>query len=559
MSLPHLSSRNQTERVIGVARVALAASGLFAVWLDPSEPARFTALTYGLHAVYLFYSLMVLTALLLSRVTGPREPMFTHVVDIILSAVFQYLTFGPSSPFFVYFIFSVFCGALRWGWRGTLATATVVVLAYLGMAASMSGTIGPLEFEINRFIIRTVYLVVSAAILVYLGLHEERLRDEIERLAHWPVAAGGDIDLTARQNLAHAAEIVKAGLAAVVWERIEEPSLYLATWPEGKSPVTKQPPADLEPFVAEHLDQATFVSSDDLRSRPTLIVSDGAGTRMDHRSPALHPGIHRHVDGRGLASAPFATGRISGRVFFSNLGSPTAEIIPLTAVVARELGAALDQLHLTRQLQEIAASEERIRVARDLHDGVLQSLTGIRLEIRSLAGIGGIVDRIRDRLFAIERAIAIEQRELRLFIADLGPRSASHADTPLTARLYELRERISLQWKAPVTINVTQSGPIPEPIEQAVPLMVHEAIVNALKHGQPSRVAVSVDSAPHKLRIVVVDDGRGFPFRGRVDHTALVEGRVGPRSLLDRVVELGGEMSIESSDTGARVEMLLTL
>jgi DNA-binding NarL/FixJ family response regulator len=49
------------------------------------------------------------------------------------------------------------------------------------------------------------------------------------------------------------------------------------------------------------------------------------------------------------------------------------------------VGASLDQLHLTRQLQDFAASEERIWVARDLHDGVLQSLTGIRLELRAVA------------------------------------------------------------------------------------------------------------------------------------------------------------------------------
>src|SRR6185503_8866879 len=103
------------------------------------------------------------------------------------------------------------------------------------------------------------------------------------------------------------------------------------------------------------------------------------------------------------------TDRVSGRVFFSDLGPLALELVPLTEVVARELGASLDQLHATRQLQEIAAGEERIRVARDLHDGVLQSLTGIRLEIRSVAGLDGIADPVRDRLFALERALAIEQ------------------------------------------------------------------------------------------------------------------------------------------------------
>ena len=81
---------------------------------------------------------------------------------------------------------------------------------------------------------------------------------------------------------------------------------------------------------------------------------------------------------------------------------------------------------------------------------------------------------------------------------------------------------------------------IPERIERAVPLMVHEAVVNALKHGQPSRVAVSVQGAADELRVVVTDDGGGFPFRGLYDHAALAASKNGPKSLLDRVSALGG-------------------
>src|SRR5262249_10829745 len=156
--------------------------------------------------------------------------------------------------------------------------------------------------------------------------------------------------------------------------------------------------------------------------------------------------------------------------------------------VAREIGASLDQLFVTAQMKEIAASEERIRVARDLHDGVLQSLTGIRLELRAVAAALDEEPSARDRLFAIERALAIEQRELRLFIGGLGSGGPRDTDT-LERRLHALRERIALEWKMPVTIRYSpNTSPLPERIERAVPLMVHEAVVNALKHGQPSRV-----------------------------------------------------------------------
>ena len=233
--------------------------------------------------------------------------------------------------------------------------------------------------------------------------------------------------------------------------------------------------------------------------------------------------------------------------------------------MAREIGASLDQLHVTRQLQEIAASQERIRVARDLHDGVLQSLTGIRLELRSMAVSLEGESTSRDRLFAIERALAIEQRELRFFIGDLSPApvgdgEAARAEPTLSSRLELLRERIAAEWKVPVTIRVAHDlASLPPRIREAIAPMVHEAIVNALKHGQPSRVIVAVQPEPGGLRIIVSDDGHGFPFRGRYDHAELTRTNSAPISLLERITSLGGEMSIESTDTGSRVEMRLTL
>ena len=59
------------------------------------------------------------------------------------------------------------------------------------------------------------------------------------------------------------------------------------------------------------------------------------------------------------------------------------------------------------------------------------------------------------------------------------------------------------------------------------------------------------------MYLVVADDGGGFPFRGRYDHARLAASNVGPVSLRERVASLGGQMAIESGETGARVEILL--
>src|SRR5689334_9578442 len=121
---PHYFSPAHVERHIAMARVGLAAASLFAVWLDPAEPGRAVELTYSLHATYVAYSIAL--AMVMWRREGvERLPLITHGTDIVVASVFQYLTLGPSSPFFIYFVFALFSAALRWGPRGIVRTASV--------------------------------------------------------------------------------------------------------------------------------------------------------------------------------------------------------------------------------------------------------------------------------------------------------------------------------------------------------------------------------------------------------------------------------------------------
>jgi len=214
---------------------------------------------------------------------------------------------------------------------------------------------------------------------------------------------------------------------------------------------------------------------------------------------------------------------------------------------------------LAERARELAVREDRIRVSRDLHDGVLQALTGIRLELQAIADDCDAQPDTHARLLAIERALSIEQRELRLFIDELKPKAGAPIESgPITERLQEMCSRLAVEWRAPIAVQVNPPGlSLTEACEQNLRLMVHEAVVNALKHAHPSRVAVSIDSDDTELRIVVSDDGRGFPFRGRVEHEALVKRNAGPASLRDRVTALEGRMAVESNSAGSRVEFAI--
>jgi signal transduction histidine kinase len=556
--VPTRFSRARAERTIAATRVGIAAFSLYAIWLDPAEPARFTQVAYFLHIGYLAYS-AALAAVMWTRTSAGWLPITTHVIDIVFFSVLQYLTLGPSSPFFTYFIFSLFCGAVRWGWQGVLATAPAVVIAFVTMAASMSLTFGSSEFELNRFIIRGGYLIVVSVLLVYLGRHEARLREEIRRLAGWPATSGNDATVEIGRVVAHAARIVEARRAAVVWELEEEPRVQLAVWTPASFELTQHASSDLEPWVANGLADRAFVCTRESGGRAT-VSTDRASARTWIGDP-VHPRLRGLSGETTIASAPFRTERVSGRAFFGALGAEPIEALALVDVVAREIGASIDKCDMYERAHQVAIGEDRIRVARDLHDGVLQSLTGIRLELQSLASHIATepVHDVRDRLLTMERALATEQRELRFFIEDLQPvRAQARSGGNLGVRLEELTRQIAARWKTPVTLRLAGLPPaLPSEVQDAVPRMVHEAVVNALKHGRPSRVSVSVRGRDDGLSVVVADDGHGFPFEGRFDHAALVRQNLGPASLCERVASLGGDVSVDSSASGSKVEIRL--
>ncbi len=341
----------------------------------------------------------------------------------------------------------------------------------------------------------------------------------MRRVSGWQTPIGPDTGASVRQLLSHAAAVLGATAAAVAWEAEDEPRVYLAS-----------------------------------TSDPRAVVDDVSTLEWRHEPP--HAEIVSRIGDEAPASALFETDQVAGRLYFTGVPPGSTDLTPTLTLVAREVGNSLGQLQLSERLRQIAVHEDRIRVSRDLHDGVLQSLTGIRLELQAISDSAGPA---ADRLRALERALAIEQRELRLFIDELKPASRGMAEADAVAvRLSEMCSRFSAEWKVPVTVRVTPVDvALPRTIEQALRLMIHEGISNALKHSHPSRVHVDIETSGTHLKVAITDDGLGFPFRGRLEHEELAGFTAGPVSLRERVSALSGRLSVESRPTGSRVEFVI--
>lgn len=560
MAAPFLPTSRQ-ERLIGAGRVVLAASSLLAVWLDPSEPAKYAQIAYGLLVAYLVYAALVALAVARAQAVPTGWRLATHVVDLLFFSLFIYFTAGPASPFTAYFVFALVCATLRWQWRGTLWTAIACLVTFLGAGLYFGEVLHDPAFELHRFIIRGVYLGVVAVLLGYLGVHEARVREEMAALAVWPRGAEAEPASILGEVLPYAAGVVGAPDVVAVWTEGDEPWLELAAWHGGALSRERGAPDAYEPLVPEELTSASFLCSD-LAETPAAVLCSRNGRHERWRGAPMHGELARRFGALSVLSAPLRGDSVEGRLFF--LGKPrmTSDDLLLAEVVATVVCERLEHLHLAGRMRQAAATEERIRLARDLHDGVLQSMTGVALRLeaaRRQLEEGG--EAARGTVEEVQRLIALEQRDLRFFIQELKPagNGGRGREAELVPRLVELAQRIEREWDLRVEVDADGFGaPVPESLGREVYHLVREALVNAARHGEASSVVVRLQEQPGgAVAIDVMDDGRGFPFHGRYAGDALDALNLGPKSLRERVGALQGSLTVESSPTGSAVGIVL--
>src|SRR5436190_5359719 len=175
--------RVRVERVISFARLLVSAIALLAIWLDPTEPARYASLTYTLAGTYTVASLAVVVWLRRRSTFTGAEAVAAHVTDVAVAAALTLFTDGPNSPFFTFFVYTLLAAAYRWGLYETIftTTANAILLLVEGLLVDRYRAdlgFGAVEgdLDVNRLIMRVVYLWIIGMCVGYFGetAHQRR-------------------------------------------------------------------------------------------------------------------------------------------------------------------------------------------------------------------------------------------------------------------------------------------------------------------------------------------------------------------------------------------------
>ncbi len=282
-----------------------------------------------------------------------------------------------------------------------------------------------------------------------------------------------------------------------------------------------------------------------LAHRETLRVVELTAPEAVERLLALGVELLVHVPAEGDALALGLTLPLPA----SSMRAPERAAL---ALVGRIIGAALAQGTAQRALaaEKARALEERRFLAMELHDGLGATLTAARLMARRLRepshpGEGETLD-------ALDAALAQGLGDLRSSVWSLAPTEVSWES--LLARLR--RQLGDACDAAGVAFEVQEHGTPPVPVSARGRLgilrVVQEAVTNALKHGEPTRIVVRVEVSPRGIDIAVEDDGVGLGPR--------LAGGHGLGNMALRVQRLGGALRVDPCPTrGTRVSVSVSL
>jgi signal transduction histidine kinase len=560
------------ERVLSVGRAFLTVSALTAIYLDPTQPARLAAVTYTVLTAYALYSVAVLVFVHRSSRLSITHGQVLHGFDVLWTAALTFVSEGPVSPFFLFFLFVVLSAAYRWGFLGTIVTTLVTVTVFL--IQTVVAAAGPwrntwltsIDFELNETILRVAYLLLTGFLLGYLAEQEKQSRAELGAIADLTrqprvdLGLGGSVLAIAR-TLRRTFNAERVHFVLQDYET-RSASLWRLEHPSGG---TGDPPrVELD---GNH--QRTWLFPD-----PGRAWCAGARTGGAISARVVEPGAwplrHVSID----LPAPLADDFSFTRIIVANFGmhnqwrgrvylfdpSPTAhrdQSVHFLDALADYITPALTNVVLLGRLRARATAEERARVARELHDGAIQALLGIEMKVQALrrrdaaSGVGTDLEDIQELLRGEVLALRELMQALRPIPLDTGDQ--------LPDVLASIVERFRRDSGLPARF-VFAGGPVALPPAGALEVVriVQEALVNVRKHSGARNVLVRLTGGERGCALLIEDDGTGFDFEGRLTREELDQRRLGPSIIKERARIAGAQLVIDSSrGTGTRIELTL--
>ncbi len=526
--------------MISLMRLILALSALLITYIDPSEPDRLVALTYGSLVVYSVYGGVLYY---LSYRGGPRLPLrISHWIDVGCFLILVALSSGTNSIFFFFFFFAILVASFRWGFKAGLRVTIVSTLFFtlIGYATAPHESI----FELNRFLLRPVYLLVLGYMIAYWGGHEIKLKRRLNLLKEINLLANPRFGV--EETIGALLERLRAFYAADdCWLIISDsdtdaPRLFRLSRSQTRDAVFGEP---LPPKIAQSL-LAPATNVGIFYQRPT---EKGLLSRESIYALDLKRKIECSTDWKVIASSLAAQfemtsfvsvpaqyrNRDIGRLFLvAQRGVFESSDLEFLMQVADQAMPVVQNVRLLDRLAKSAAEHERQRLARDIHDSVIQRYIGLQYKV---AAIRNKLAQGADVFGDVDQLLEMTKNEvgnLRGFAQGLKESDVREGFLPAVRRF---ASQFSTNYNLTVDVVSEDEIVITDRLAAELIQIVQEGLSNIRKHTSATVSRISVERVNGSVALTIENN------RARIDPS--VEPFT-PRSIAERAHELGGEVNV---------------
>ena len=404
------------------------------------------------------------------------------------------------------------------------------------------------DFEIYRFVRRIGYMIVLSLILIWFGLGR---RGVTVKPFHPKDQEQGDDPLLLAAAMHYAADVANGEGAAISWGYDEEPeTLIYQTGMSGGTPVRIAPGR----FDSDQLSDGDISIFDCRRAKQLCRTTDGRllARRLEQPSP-----LATYLDISAGVAVPLPASSGQGQIILYGIRGMCVDDLALAEAIAIEIAAKFDSQAFTLLAQRAMLDRTREAIARDLHDSVAQSLSAAAYRLEALRNWIHAGNDPDSEITSLKQALHNEQKHVRGLIAGLRGETGSEGRSDqfersdIVADLERLLIDLASFWRVETHLDKSdEPNIVPVFLSHEVQQIVREAIANAVRHGEATRIDCTLHFRPDRLHIVIRDNGSGI----NAEHMP-----VGPRSIRDRVNDLGGNLHCKSNKEGTILEIAVPL
>ena len=551
--------------MIAAARLVLSWSALLIILVDPIQPDRYVGETYGLMVIYSLYSLLVLLAVWAGWKLPSLIENHPWWIDTFSYLILISLSSGTNSIYFFFFFFAVATAAFGGGFRAGVGVTGVSVIGFSTLGFLLISDLD--QFDLVRYVLRPLSLLVVGYMLSIWGEYQNKSLRRLRLLGEIGSVSNPrfGIDRTIEENLERIRVFFRADECIFIIQdpvsgvldlryRTSSGQNVRPSAIESNSPLSRfllSPPVSQAAIWAEPARIAGY-----FRSALAQAYECDEG-KFVHADTALYRSLAEAIGASSILTCPvYLRGDVIGRVL---IASNRPDMFDRSDI--KFLMQAIDQflpivenMRLVDRLASDAAERERMRIARNIHDSIIQPYIGLQLGVESISQF--LKETNIDNPSAKElarRTIRLEDMtkkaidDLRNYVHGL---STTEAGEPSV--LFDSLQRFTNTFTAGTGIGVFiefESGlRLRDRLAAEVFQMIAEALSNVRKHTSSRSATVRLRTEDLRLAIEILNHADGA-----------VDSQFLPRSIVQRASSLGGEVSVTTEDEFTKLRIRIPM